>query len=480
MERQDRGIAMLSALFLLLVVSLLGMTALHLAAQELESVRAIQTDGVGLHLAEAGTDLIVGWMHAPDAIPSAQFRDALTKREHGAGMEASYVDSTGRSQFRGTREQPDVVVDATHSEQDHMLNDPAQGWFRQAAGLGRVTSVKVYAPTREDLLCTVEVSAVGTHRRDFTARTVRVQLAAVPMPPLQVAVQARAMPAVGTSASSVLVHWGDTQIVGDAAMRTWGDVPVRTSLAPVTGQAYGDLSAREDQWHEMRLGGAVTILEPPTFDQGPPLNVLQHRMPVPGLPVPRWDYADLKRLAQAYGTYYTVDSHGRLHRAGGEASSESEGLTLDDVLHSAAVGMSQGLVFVDTLDQQPPHEGNLARFVLESPYVEGVFVVNAHVTWRPKGGGQSVPALSPPTGAVNTIATRVPVQLSNIHLNGVLAVAGDLSVESSVRVFGSVMAGGILTTAEPGLEVWFNHDARNGYYKGVPVVHVAPGTWRAV
>lgn len=476
--QQEHGIALLSALFLVLVVALLGMTALHLAAQELDSVRAVRTDAVGLHLAEAGAEMVVGWMHAPESMPSPMLRDALTKREHGAGMGSSFFDSTGRSQFRGTSAQPDVLIDASYSEQDRLLNDPAQGWFRQAAGLGRVTSLKVYAPTRADLLCTVDVSAVGTNQLEHAARTVRVQLAAVPMPPLQVAVHASAMPAVGTSASPVSVHWGDVQVLGDAVVRAWSDVPARTALAPVTGYAYRDMPAREDRWHELRLGGEATVLEPSAYDHGLPLNVLHHQLPVPGLPVPRWDYADLKRLAQTHGTYYAVDHNGRLHQDGREM--EAEGMTVDEALHSGSVGASHGLVFVDTLDQQPPHGDNLARLTIETPYAEGVFVVNAHVTWRPRGAGQSVPALSPPTGEVNAVATRVPVQLSNIHLNGVLAVAGNLAIENEVRAFGSVVADGVLTAVGDGLEVWFNHDARSGYYRGVPVVHVAPGTWRAL
>lgn len=475
--QQERGIALLSALFLVLVVALLGMTALHLAAQELDSVRAVRTDAVGLHLAEAGTEMVVGWMHAPDSMPSSTLRERLMKREHGAGMAPSFFDSTGRSQFRGTSAQPDVLIDSSDIGQDRLLNDPTQGWFRQAAGLGRVTSLKVYAPTRADLLCTVDVSAVGMNQSEHAARTVRVQLAAVPMPPLQVAVHASAMPAVGASASSVLAHWGDVQILGDAVVRTWSDVPARTALAPVTGYAYRDMPVREDRWHELRLGGEATVLEPAAYDHGLPLNVLQHQLPVPGLPVPRWDYADLKRLAQTHGTYYAVDRNGRLHQDGREM--EAEGMTLDEALHSGSVRASHGLVFVDTLDQQPPQGDNLARLTIETPYAEGVFIVNAHVTWRPRGTGQSVPALSPPTGDANTVATRVPVQLSNIHLNGVLAVAGNLAIENEARAFGSVVTNGLLTAVGEGLEVWFNHDARSGYYKGVPVVHVAPGTWRA-
>lgn len=473
-----RGIALLAALFLVLAVSLLGMTALQLAVQEIDSARALRDDAASLHLAEAGTDVVLGWIHAPGSIPSEDLRHVLMKREGAAGEGASYFDSEGRSQFRGSADRPDVWFDAKNPEHDVLLNDPSRGWFRALAGMGKITALKVYAPTRPDLLCTVEVAAVGPSASEDEARTVRLQLAAVPMPPLRTAVRVGALPPSGGTASSVLVHWGEAQIVGDASVKTVGDLPVRSSLAAVTGQSYREMPVREDRWHELKIGGNLTVLQPQPHDQSLPLNVSQHQIPVPGLKLNQWDYAQLKRLAQTYGAYYVPDREGRLHLGG--LSNGDPGLRLDEVMRARSVGEGRGLVFVDTLDQQPPGADNLSRLVAETSYAEGVFVVNAHVLWRPRGSGVTLPALTPPTPGGTSVASRVPVQLSDIHLNGVLAVTGNLVIEESLRVFGAVISDGTVATTGTGLEVWFNHDLGSGLYRGLPVVRVAPGTWRSV
>ncbi len=473
--QNSQGVALMVALFLVLAVSLLGMTALHLATQEIASGRILRDDAAGLHVAEAGADLVLGWIHAPEEIPSEALRQVLLKRERTAGGGLSYFDAEGRSQFRGTAEHPDLGFDARRTEHDQLMNDPERGWFRQLGSMGRVIALKIYGPTRSDLLCTVEVTAVGSGTHDEAPRTVRVQLAAVPFPAVGSAVQAAALPVVGTSASPVWAHWGGMQIVGDAAVRAWSDVPAQSSMARVTGQAYGEMPDREDRWFEMKVGGALTELEPGGNRIGPPLHVTHHQFPVPGLPVERWDYARLKRMAQQYGSYFTVDAMGRLHGNGNETG--GAGMTLDDVLRSAAVGMTRGLVFVDTLDQQAPRGDNLPRLTATVPYAEGVFVVNAHVTWRPIAEGLPVPVLSPPTNGVS-LGTRVPVRLANVNLNGVLYTTGALSIEGPVRTFGAVLAEGALSATGAGLEVWFNHELRSGLYRGLPVVEVAAGTWR--
>ncbi len=474
----NQGIALLAALFMVLAVSLLGMTALHLAAQEIDSAAALRNDAAGLHVAEAGADLVIGWMHEPSAIPSEELRQMLMKRSGSDETGPSFFDAEGRSQFRGTSDRPDVWFDARRPADNELLNDPARGWFRALSGVGRVTQLKVYAPSQPDLLCTVEVAAVGPGRESDATRTVRVQLAAFPMPPMRSAVRVGALPALGTTASSVLVHWGDLHVVGDAAVRNWGEVPSRSSLAPVTGQSYREMRTREDRWHEMKVGGSLTVMQPDAQDRGMPLNVADRQVPVPGLRMDHWDYHQLKRLAQTHGSYYVVDGNGRLHL--GAIAPGERGTTLDEVMRSVTVGDHRGLVFVDTLDQQPPRSDNLAQLTAEAPYAEGLFVVNAHVSWTPSETGASISVLTPPTGETSSLGARVPVSLSRINLNGVLYVSGSLKVGGGARGFGSVATDGPLTTSGTGLEVWFNYDLRSGSYRGLPLVTVAPGSWRAV
>jgi hypothetical protein len=51
-----------------------------------------------------------------------------------------------------------------------------------------------------------------------------------------------------------------------------------------------------------------------------------------------------------------------------------------------------------------------------------------------------------------------------------------------VKVYGGVVAQGTIMDASNGsgkLEVWYNHDLREGLVQGMPLVFVAPGSWQA-
>jgi hypothetical protein len=75
----------------------------------------------------------------------------------------------------------------------------------------------------------------------------------------------------------------------------------------------------------------------------------------------------------------------------------------------------------------------------------------------------------------------VPVQLSGIHVNGLLYTAGGIRIERSARLYGAMMAGQNVTSIGTGtvMEVWYNADLAQGLFRGLPVVYRAPGTWLA-
>jgi hypothetical protein len=75
----------------------------------------------------------------------------------------------------------------------------------------------------------------------------------------------------------------------------------------------------------------------------------------------------------------------------------------------------------------------------------------------------------------------VPVQLSGIHLNGLLYAAGSIRMERSARLYGAVMAGQSVTSIGTSdvIEIWYNADLAQGLFRGLPVVYRAPGTWMA-
>ena len=215
-------------------------------------------------------------------------------------------------------------------------------------------------------------------------------------------------------------------------------MPSRALQAPVTGQSYGEMLYAQDRWTEYWIGGTVSVIAPPP-GQGanPPLpeNVHLHQYPTPGVRLDQWDYDSLKKIALRWGTYYRLDRAGLLHPQG--ASDSDQGITPADVLESQVIGDHRGLVFIDTIDGQPPRVDNMGTLVLETDYVEGLsgrarscgaaglvrrgnlFRLSAHL----HPGQQSLGA-------------RVPVQLSGIHVNGLLYAAGTIrarTIRSRIR-----------------------------------------------
>ena len=161
--------------------------------------------------------------------------------------------------------------------------------------------------------------------------------------------------------------------------------------------------------------------------------------------------------------------------------SADQGITPSDALESHTIGDHRGLVFVDTVDGQAPRVDNMGTLVMDADYFEGLLVVQGHIVLRPRAAGKSVPALSPSSPETQSLEARVPVQLSGIHVNGLLYAAGAIRIERSAHLYGAMMAGQSVTSIGTGtvIEVWYNADLAQGLFRGLPVVYRAPGTWLA-
>ncbi len=478
---EEGGHILLAALALVLILSLLGMTSLYLAGQDAVGVRAMRAEKMAQRFADAAADLVVSWFHDPAATPPS-VATLLAKQQGSEESGPSFFDAAGRSQFRGTIDRPDLLLDAANPADDRILNEPRPGVAPSLRGLGRILKLRVYGPMRPGLLCTIDVTAI-TMDQPPVARTVQVQLGAITIPAVRAAVQVGQ--ALGNlqagGESPIAVHWGDHRVMGDLTVRRVEDLALKSITASVTGLPYEALRQGEDRWAEYRIGGNVVVTNPPPgqgLNLPVPLNVHVRQNPLPGVRLDQWDYAQLKSIAQRVGTYYRLDRQGRLHPDGAAAS--EPGFVPSDVLTSDAVGDHRGLVFIDTVDGEAPRADNLGTLVLEADYVEGLLVVQGHVVVRPRAAGQSVPVLSPPTEGRTSLGTRIPVQLTGIHLNGVLFAAGTITFEQSVRLYGAVMAGDTIRTSGTGVkvEIWYNADLAQGLFRGLPVVYRAPGTWQ--
>lgn len=473
----ERGAALIGAVLIIVILSMLGTVSLNVAAQEIESVAAARDEAVARHLAEAGADLVVQWFHDPSLAPADAGRRPFTKQQEGPDGSPSFFDATGRSQFTGTEERPDVLYDAAHLANDRLLNDPSNGWLRSLGTLGRITQLAVYGPTSPGLLCTVRVT---TEARRLT-RTITVQLEAKPWPPIRAGVQIGANEPVQAALQPlpVSVHWGDLMVRGDVRLGAVQDIPIKTDLAPVTGQSYDETNHREDRWLDLLIGGEAFFAAPSTGPAPVPANVHVHQEPTPGLQQDRWDYQTMKDAALRDGTYYVRGSDGLLYRQG--LIEPGLGVTVADAFHSEAPGDHRGLVFVDTLDRMPPRTDNLGMLVLDAEYMEGVFVINAHVRFTPTGAGKSIPAYSPLREGQGPTEPRASVQLTGIQLRGALITAGNLTIAGPSRIYGAMIVGGAVEqeASDTGahLEVWYDDEFRTGLLRGLPLVYPVRGTW---
>jgi hypothetical protein len=482
-ENDQRGIALLGAMVLVLILSLLGATLLNLAGQEAISASAGREAAVAQQLADAAGELVVAWFHSPQskAVPSA-IRDLLARKNQNPGGGASFFDPTGHSQFRGTADQPDVRLDANHPSGDRMLNDPESGLYRAMRHLGSVETLKVYAPSKPGLLCTVDATVI-TQTNPPVRQSLLLQLAALELPPLTAAVQVgQNLGAIQTgSPSPVSVHWGALKVGGDLILGRAGEIPARSGLTPVTGHAYDEMAQREDRWMDAWVGGEVQVLQP-TFgeDKAPtiPDNVHPRQNPVPGIRFDRWTYERLKQVAKQFGRYFAIDRDGLLYPQG--TIVPGQGISPDEVFRSEGPGDHRGLIFIDTLDQAPPRADNLGVLRIRTAYLEGIVVAQGHVILSPSEQGQSLSALSPPLEGESGVPPTA-VQLSRVHLNGVLYAHGNITVTGRTGVYGAIAAEGTIASshADGSIEVWYDHDLSQGLYRGLPVVYRAPGTWLA-
>lgn len=208
-------------------------------------------------------------------------------------------------------------------------------------------------------------------------------------------------------------------------------------------------------------------------------NIHERQSPIPGVRLDQWTYEELKHMAKRFGRYFAIDREGLLYPQG--VVEPGRGVTPDEVLKSQVPGDQQGLLFIDTLDQLPPRLDNLGVLRLQVSYLEATVIMQGDIHLNPSGSGATIQALSPPRTDLNGTLARALVQLSGIQLNGVLYAAGNITVTGKVKVHGAVVSGGTITgtDARDTFEVWYDHDIGQGWFRGLPVVHRAPGTWVA-
>ncbi len=476
----ERGAVLLGAVLIVSMMLALSVLSLNLATQEVQSVAASNEEAASRSLARSGAALVMRWFHDPLSVPDAVPRELVVKRYDDPIDGPSFFDAHGRSQLSGTTDDPDLLLDASNPDHDRLLNPAFIGRLPGLNRLGRILALRLYGPARPGMLGTIGVT-VGTPSagRVFTA-----EVGVRRIPPLRAALQVGSTTTeyAGTTALQTLplwVHWGDVKLNGDVFLGRVTDVPIKNPVAPVTGRSFGQMVEPEDRWLDVYIGGEAIFTSAPGSEVLRPDNVHPRQEPVPGLRVDQWDDAELKEAARRFGAYYLLRKDGYLYP--GATTRHELRLTANEVFASATVGDHRGLVYIDSQLGGEDDPGTRPRLTVTAPYAEGLFIVNADVHWQPRGAGRSVPALSPPPEGLASLHDRVPVELSRINLQGVLMTSGSLTISGQARVFGSLSIGHTMMAGATGpdrVEVWYNHELRQGLVRGMPLVYLVPGSFR--
>jgi len=478
---QESGLALMGAMIVSLILVLVSVSLLDLLWRESLSAHAGEKAAVAQQVADAAGEMVVGWFHSPHTVP-VRLSAVMRKRLVTADGVPTYFNEEGRSQFVGTADIPDVVLDASNPIDDQVLNDPDSGAFRPMLGSGTVRMLKVYAPSRPGLLCTVDVTVETRHRAPFS-QSLRMELEAIELPPLRAGMQSGdGLRLIADDFSISGVHWGPIAAGKDLVIRRIEDLPALNPSALITGQSYNDSLVREDRWMEIWVGEHVVATDPlPDFIESPilPPHIHDKQNPSPGIRLDRWNYDELKHMAMRFGSYYGIDSAGYLYPDG--IIEPGRGVAPEEVFSSRRVGDQLGLIFVDTLDRTAPRGDNLGTVRLAVEYFEGVAVIQGHVLFGPTSSGRLLKAQAPSRSDGGSVEGRETVSLTGVHLNGVLYAAGDITIGRAANVYGAVIAEGRLVSgdARATLEVWHNEDLSHGLFRGIPLVYRAPGTWSA-
>ena len=116
LDVNDRGFALLAVLMLVCILSLLGMTSLQLATQEMTGTRALQEEHTAHHAAEAAVEMVMEWFHDPAATlqgPEARF---LSKQLIDGYGQPAFVDAHGVLSSGARRTDPTFCsTPASHS-----------------------------------------------------------------------------------------------------------------------------------------------------------------------------------------------------------------------------------------------------------------------------------------------------------------------------------------------------------------------------
>lgn len=334
------------------------------------------------------------------------------------------------------------------------------GWY-----LGKIRQIRLIPPdpANDPIPCFFKIQSIGQSAKG-RERTVIGYANANPIIEIQI-------PAALISLTSASVYGNGRVHWGEAWSKTAFNVPNRSQMTYILDTPDPWAKYRTEatfnfpaNWSTSATYSALRLYnltadQPglfPTSD-GDWKDVFFQNVPSGTLQFPDFlsNYQAFKDLALANNRYYTTDASGVIYHHG-EALSGGFTANFGVTSHS---GTPIDLVFIDTLDGQPPASdgSNLATISVAGNGgandlgLKGVYYIAANMDVSGVGG-------PPPLSMTDPNGTAVT---QDVWLNGVLYAAGDIEFTGNPIIFGSVLAeNGFSGGGTP--DVYYNQDLQDG------------------
>jgi hypothetical protein len=411
---RERGAALVLAVLVTAILSLLGIASLLMARSEVGIAENGRRSALALYAAESGARLAVAWLNAPveggflvpgraevdltrrlldhdsdpatarvRAIPADPARplykdpalttSGLFDRPYDSGLADAFSGVETGFDGRFAEDGPDLKVKAHHLAAISEALFPA---FPGPDLRARIAAIEIYGPPVSAAgdrlgIATIRVTgALVVHpgtadEREVAARVVRAVIREIPIPrplgPLQSCAALHA-------GDSFEVRWGIASTVGDADLPADLDGALRSGLPYARDDPFSFISgahslaswaaahdggAIEDPWFRLIAGGAIDGA--PNGDRQPWPHVFPGSMTS--------DHSNLFQHGAAACPVFAYDTWKAIARSGGRhhyyfASAGSSTFRLDGageaMSFAAASSGRQGILFFDTLDGLPP------------------------------------------------------------------------------------------------------------------------------
>ncbi len=498
--RNEKGIVLLIALMVLVMLSLMGLAAILTSTTDVQIAGNETHSTQALYLAEAGVGEVKSWFESPVSFnpPAGSYtldsnnsmtnggvtytfpKDFFKKRRKDATNAPNYyqtVAGLNLSQFTDinnsggldasdanninddgkTTDQNGVRNDGDHpvlsikappetggtAAADTYLNDPTTGLFKDLSGMGRVTVLEIYPPMLNTNYATVRVKAV-----DAAGATRTIEQEIGPSNNFTVTAGLNAHGASGWNGNGS-VNWGPVVTNGNVST---GQNSIHCKTSPC------NQGGTPDKWWSLDATGTVTVnpvisLPDPNYAITPNSTKTPQTLSLD-------TKAALKQYSLDTGQYYVYCStDGLLHKGNSSGLPTGAGTSFQTLTQ----GKSYDMLYVDIGKIDPscnPTTPAMPTFNVGGGggyYTQSNIILNGTFSISGSGGTTNITAQDPD----QVDAGQAGTHSLGVHINGFLYTTGNFDSGGNPVVYGAVIAeGGFTGSGTP--DIWYNKNLANG------------------